>query len=153
MKHLFTLLLTMLFLNSISAQQSRPIVIKNDQVLLKGNTILRYKKVMATELSFYNANNEEVLVYLIKDKSTKLEPYNSYVIINFLQERIKLVSDINNHLATTFGLSSQKSAENLLNWLYTEKVINDDGTINREKAEAFQWKYNDEMALRGNKTD
>lgn len=127
-----------------------PVTIKNGQVFINGNAALQYKKVHAGELSFYNQDDEEVLVYLIKDKSTKADPYNSYVIINFFKERIKLTCDINDHLATTFGLSSQKSAENLLNWLYAEKVINTDGSINREKAETFQWKYNDEVVLRSN---
>lgn len=147
MKKLFYSVCFSLVFMCVAAAQNA-ITVKNNHVWLNGKNILQYKKVQANELSFYNLQNEEVLVYFIKDKSTKIDPYNSYVIINFLQERIKITCDFSERLMTTFGLDSQKSAEKLLNWLYSEKVINPDGSINREKAEAFQWKYNDDIIMR-----
>jgi hypothetical protein len=147
MKKLFySVCCSLLFVGLAFAQNA--ITIKNNQVWLNGKNILHYSKVETNELSFYNLQNEEVLVYFIKDKSTKTDPYNSYVIINFLQERIKITCDFTERLMTTFGLNREKSAERLLNWLYSEKVFNPDGTVNREKAEAFQWKYNDDLIMR-----
>lgn len=143
MKKLFYFLCFSLVSMGMAVAQNA-IAIKNNQVWLNGKNILRYSKVEANELSFYNPQGEEIIVYFIKDKSTKADPYNSYVIINFLQERIKVTYDFTERLMTTMGLNREKSAEKLLNWLYTEKVINPDGTINREKAEAFHWKYNDD---------
>lgn len=143
MKKLFySVCFSLLFMGLAFAQNA--ITVKNNQVWLNGKNILHYSKVETNELSFYNLQNEEVLVYFIKDKSTKRDLYNSYVIINFLQERIKITCDFTERLMTTLGLNREKSAEKLLNWLYEVKVLNNDGTINREKAEAFQWKYNDE---------
>jgi len=143
MKKLFySVCLSLLFMCLAFAQN--PVTVKKNQVYLDNTPILRYEKVTANEISFYNLQGEEILVYFIKNLVTNTQYDEHYVVINFLKERIKVTCDFNERLSTTFGLDSAKHAEKLLNWLYDVRVLNADGTINREKAEAFQWKYNDE---------
>jgi hypothetical protein len=124
--------------------QNKQITVKNEQVLLNGNHILHFKKVNNTEMSFYNLQGVEIITYFIKNVASSSQYDEHYVIINFLKERIKLTCELNDHLATTFGIDRSKNAEKLLNWLYELNVLDTDGTINPEKAEAFQWKYNDD---------
>ncbi|MFP5438063.1 MAG: hypothetical protein ACLGH8_09770 [Bacteroidia bacterium] len=143
MKKLFySACFSLLFISATLAQNA--MTVKKNQVYLNNTPILRYEKVTANEMSFYNLQGEEILVYFIKSVVTSTQYDEHYVVINFLKERIKVTCDFSERLSTTFGLDSARHAEKLLNWLYEVKVLNNDGTINREKAEAFQWKYNDE---------
>jgi len=142
MKKQLYLILILLFTLTTSAQQD-PIIVKKEQVFLNGKTILRYEKVNSKELSIYNLHGEEIITYFIKNVASSSQYDEHYVIINFLKERIKVTCDLNPHLSTAFGIDKARNAEKLLNWLYELKVLNADGTINPEKADAFQWKYND----------
>ncbi|MFP9099808.1 hypothetical protein ACLI09_12195 [Flavobacterium sp. RHBU_24] len=140
-KQLYVILI---FLSSMAGfAQQDPITIKKEQVFLNGTPILRYEKVNAKELSIYNLQGEEIIAYFIKNVASSSQYDEHYVVINFLKERIKVTCDLNPHLSTAFGIDKARNAEKLLNWLYELKVLNVDGTINPEKAEAFQWKYND----------
>lgn len=147
MKKQLYFILVLLF--SITAfGQEKAITVTNNDVMLNGSKILLFKKVLASEYSFYNTANKEVLVFMIRENGTVKNPYDDYIIINFLQIRIKVVTEFNDHVSVGLG-SAAKRAEKLLNWLYDEKVINDNGTFNAENADTFYRKYNDEVIARG----
>lgn len=68
---------------------SQDIDFKDKKVLLDGNSILKYERVDALQLSFYSLeNDDEVLMYKFFDNGTSLKD-DDYYVLNFLTEKKK----------------------------------------------------------------
>lgn len=140
----FTTLFTVFAIVTAKAQE---VEIKKDKVLLDGKEILRYEKDNIFSQSFFSLTDDEELIhYRYSDNESQQYMEDDYFILNFLTEKVK-VESTETHRATVL-MSSRKSSEKLIRWLLKDKVLNADGTINRDKLDNFYDKYNEDITRR-----
>lgn len=127
--------------------QEVEVEIKKDKVLLDGKEFLKYEKENVWNQSFYSlGDGEEIIHYRFNNNGTDSYFEDDYFILNFLNEKIKIESSQTSR--TTVLMSTKKSSEKLIKWLLKDKVLNADGTINKEKLDNFYDKYNEDITNR-----
>ena len=127
---------------------AQEVTIKDDQVLLNGNLILKYEKISGGQYSLYSLNGEEILMYRFNNNETSEYQDDDYFILNFLTAKMKIESKNFSQVVAGLGMNFKKNIRKLVSWLIKEKVINDKGDINLEKLEVFYDKYHDNLTER-----
>ncbi|RAR70072.1 hypothetical protein [Flavobacterium aciduliphilum] len=147
MKKLFiALILFSITYTNVVAQE---IEIKDNKVLLDGKEFLKYEKSNIFNHSFYSLlNDDEILFFRFDQNETPNYLDDDYFVLNFLTEKIKIESKNKSKVFAGLGMNSRKNMEKMITWLLSEKVLNPDGTINRQKLEIFHEKYDENITNR-----
>ena len=136
MKKTLTLLALLTFSNFINAQD---IKLKKKKVLFDGIEVLSYEREDSGvfQIHFYDLkNNDEILFLKRNDNETPINYDDDYTQIKFIG------------LKKGLELKQQKSWTGYLEWLVKNKVINNDGTINEEKADTLIQNYDENITKR-----
>lgn len=133
-KLLFSFLL--LGLNQIYAQE---VELKDNKVTVDGKEIFKYEKINNLHYSFYDADDNEVLMYKYQNNQTQDYQDDDYFTINFVSLKRKVETS---DFSLIYAASSKKNVQKLIKLLLKEKVLDINGAINTEKLDVFTEKYN-----------
>lgn len=131
--------------NFIYAQK---IEIKDNDVVLDGNKILKSEKINAGQYSFYTLDDNEILMYKWFDNETPKFQDDDYYILNFIEQKVKVQSTDFSKVISGIGMNSRKNMEKMISWLLKEKVITTDGKINADKVNTLFEKYDENITQR-----
>jgi hypothetical protein len=138
-----------LILSNVCFLHAQEVEIKNDQVLLDGNPILKYEKINILQHSFYSLeSDDEILLFKWHDNETSEYSDDDYIILNFLVNKIKVETTSVEHVIAGIGMNSKKNMQKLIKWLIKEKVLDTKGNINPDKLQTFYDKYNEDITNR-----
>jgi len=132
MKRWIILLLTC----SLTTIYAQKINLKKEKLLVDGKELLSYKKVPNySEYYFYTLNTNNELFYIKYDRNGTFEyDGDNFVKIFFTKKGIKVESK-----SLPFG----KSGEKLIERLFFDGILTNDGNLNEEKITDFKTKYDD----------
>ena len=141
-----TLFAAILFSLACTRASAQEVEAKSSRILLDGKEILRYDKINNSEISFYSLkDDEELVMFKFNNNGTVENMSDDFFTLNFLKERIKVRSKDISHISV--GLSGvNKMIKKIAAWLLKEKVVTADGAIDKDHAEIFYDKYNEEDA-------
>lgn len=139
---LLTLFTIALGLNMAIAQE---IKIKKEDILLDGETYLKYERLSYITHSIYDMEENEILFVQLKDNGTRDYRDDDYYILNFLANDVKVESSDFSRISAG---SVKKLMEKLVTWLIKDKVLRKDGTINADRLEVFFTKYDENITER-----
>lgn len=131
--------------NFISAQK---IEIKDNDVVLDGNNILKSEKINAGQYSFYTLDDNEILMYKWFDNETPKFQDDDYYVLNFIEQKVKVQSTDFSKVVSGIGMNSRKNMEKMISWLLKEKVLTTDGKINADKVNTLFEKYEENITQR-----
>jgi hypothetical protein len=142
------ILLSLLYAIGITTTYSQSVSLKDENILYNNTPILKYKKLDFIEFSIFTLKDDEIIYSKYSDNETPKNYDDDYVIINFLSEKKKIESTKEEKAISGFGANAKKNLIKLLNWLIDEKVLNIDGTINKDKVDIFYQKYDEHITGR-----
>jgi hypothetical protein len=131
-----------------SFSNAQEISLKDDNVLLDGKTILKYEKINLTQYSFYDLNDDEILMFKSFDNETPKYIDDDFYVLNFLVAKKKIESTDFSLIVSGLGINSRKNMEKMIKRLIKEKVLTVDGKINNDKLDIFYEKYNENVMER-----
>ncbi|WP_407484210.1 hypothetical protein [Elizabethkingia meningoseptica] len=141
---LFFLLLLFSF-NNMHAQE---VSIKDNKIEINNVPVLRYEKVTSEQYSFYNLNDDEILLFRYNNNETPNYSNDDFIVLNFLSNKRKVeTKDIEKAMAG-IGWNSKKNITKIINWLLKEKVLTPEGAINPDKLDIFVEKYDGNITNR-----
>lgn len=143
MKSKILFIITMFSFIFSNAQE---VEIKNDQILLDGEYILKYEKINLVTHSIFDKDDNEILFFQIRDNETPKYAEDDFYILNFTNEGVKVESSDFSRISAF--MSSRKMMEKLVKWLVKDKVIQKDGTIDSVKLDIFFNKYDEKILER-----
>lgn len=144
MKTKLTFLILFIAVSSAIAQNVK---IKKDKILVDGKHFLNYEKINTLTHSIYDKEDNEFLFVSLKDNETPGNIDDDYYILHFIDEKIK-VESADKRIYTFMSFSSKKVIQKIIKWLIKDKVITNEGTINKEKLNIFHSKYNEDITNR-----
>ncbi len=127
---------------------AQKVEIKNEDVLLDGNAILKAEKINVGQYSFYALNGDEILMFKIFDNETPQYNQDDYYVLNFIEQKKKLQSTDFSKVVVGLGMNSRKSMEKMTTWLLKEKVITPEGKINPDRLDVLIDKYDEKILER-----
>ena len=136
MKKILLLMGLLTITNLINAQS---ITLKKGYVFLDGKEILKYerKDFGVSQIHFFDLkDNTEVLFFRRNDAETPNYMDDDYTEIKFIG------------LKKGIEIKQKKPWKGYLEWLVKNKVLNSDGTINEEKADALIQNYDENISNR-----
>ncbi|WJJ99266.1 hypothetical protein [Elizabethkingia anophelis] len=122
MKKNLTLFL-LLFLFSFSKFSAQEVSIKDDKIEINKVPVLRFEKINLQQYSFYNLNDDEILLFKYDDNETPNNMNDNFIVLNFLNNKRKVESKNIEKVMAGLGFNSKKNAIKLINWLLKEKVL------------------------------
>ncbi len=136
MNHLHRLFLLLLILVSVSGS-AQEATIRKSEIFIHKKSVLKFNKISLAEYSIRSSSNEEVINLQFKGLGTSCES-DDFMTLYFINEK-KIVNSEN--FDRIVGAGSKNMIKNFINWLFSEKVLNADGTINSHKIDDFAVKY------------
>lgn len=100
------------------------------------------------QYSFYNLNDDEILLFKYDDNETPNNMNDNFIVLNFLNNKRKVESKNIEKVMAGLGFNSKKNAIKLINWLLKEKVLTTEGIINPDKLDIFVEKYDENIINR-----
>ncbi|MDV3462285.1 hypothetical protein CMU84_17700 [Elizabethkingia anophelis] len=147
-KTLNLILLLVLILFSFSELNAQEVSIKDNKVQINNVPVLRFEKETLEQYSFYNLNDDEILLFRYNNNETPANNNDDFIVLNFLVNKRKVESkDIEKALAG-MGWNSKKNITKIINWLLKEKVLTVEGEINPDKLDVFVEKYDSNITNR-----
>jgi len=141
-------IITSIFLITTVFVNAQKIEIKDNDVLLDGNIILKSEKINAGQYSFYSLDDNEILMYKWFDNETPKYQDDDYYIMNFLEQKVKVQSTDFTKVISGIGMNSKKNMEKMLTWLLKEKVLLADGKLNPDRVNVLFEKYDENITQR-----
>lgn len=141
----FFLFLSLFSFNKFSAQE---VSIKDDKIEINNVPVLRFEKINLEQYSFYNLNDDEILLFRYNNNETPNNNNDDFIVLNFLNNKRKVESKNIEKVMAGFGLNSKKNSIKLINWLIKEKVLTTEGIINPDKLDIFVEKYDENITNR-----
>lgn len=141
--------MTFAFLLVFTITAAQEITIDDSKVMLNGTQILKSEKINSSEYSFYSlSDDEELISFRLHNNETISYTQDDYFILVFPAAKLRVESKNTQRVFSGMGMNSRKNMEKLLNWLLKEKVIDETGKFNAERAENFATKYNENITER-----
>lgn len=138
----------MLLIAGAAFLNAQKIEIKDDKVLLDGKAILKSEKINVFQYSFYTLDDNEIVMFRMFDNETPQYQADDYYVINFIEQRIKVQCTDFSRVISGLGMNSKKSMEKLIGWLFKEKVLTPEGTVNPDRVGVFYDKYDEKILER-----
>jgi len=138
----------MLLIAGTCLLNAQKIEIKDDKVLLDGKAILKSEKINVLQYSFYTLDDNEIVMFRMFDNETPQYQADDYYVINFIEQRIKVQCTDFSRVVSGLGMNSKKSMEKLMAWLFKEKVLTPEGTLNPDRVGVFYDKYDEKILER-----
>ncbi|MFP3596986.1 hypothetical protein [Chryseobacterium sp. SIMBA_029] len=138
----------MLLIAGAAFLNAQKIEIKDDKVLLDGKAILKSEKINVFQYSFYTLDDNEIVMFRMFDNETPQYQADDYYVINFIEQRIKVQCTDFSRVVSGLGMNSKKSMEKLMAWLFKEKVLTPEGTVNPDRVGVFYDKYDEKILER-----
>jgi hypothetical protein len=139
------ILTCLLFFIGVTISNGQVAEIKDANIILNGNSILKFEKSGLNESSVYSldSSGEELIMLKFVSYGMSTLPNNKpYFTANFLTEKKKLFSTDFSHLNKLSNMN--KITLEFINWLLKEKVLDSTGKINSSKLDVFFEKYNEQ---------
>lgn len=118
-----TILIVIFIMLGMSFSNAQEVEIKDEKVLLDGKAILKYEKININQHSFYDFEDNEVLMFKLSDNETPDYQDDNFYTLNFLTLKKKIQSTDFSHIVSGMGLNSRKNMQKLIKWLIKEKVF------------------------------
>ncbi|MDV7695453.1 hypothetical protein N6B72_00840 [Chryseobacterium soli] len=138
----------MLLIAGAAFLNAQKIEIKDDKVLLDGKAILKSEKINVFQYSFYTLDDNEIVMFRMFDNETPQYQADDYYVINFIEQRVKVQCTDFSRVVSGLGMNSKKSMEKLMAWLFKEKVLTPEGTVNPDRVGIFYDKYDEKILER-----
>ncbi|KFF09814.1 hypothetical protein IW15_22470 [Chryseobacterium soli] len=138
----------MLLIAGAAFLNAQKIEIKDDKVLLDGKAILKSEKINVFQYSFYTLDDNEIVMFRMFDNETPQYQADDYYVINFIEQRVKVQCTDFSRVVSGLGMNSKKSMEKLMAWLFKEKVLTPEGTVNPDRVGVFYDKYDEKILER-----
>lgn len=127
---------------------SQEVVIKNGKISIDGKDVLKYETEYVFQQSLYSLDGDEILMLKINNNLTVNDTSDDYLVMNFLNEKVKVETQQTDQITAGIGLSEQKNMQKTIKWLLKEKVLDSNGKINSKKLEIFHDKYDENITNR-----
>lgn len=138
----------MLLIAGAAFLNAQKIEIKDDKVLLDGKAILKSEKINVFQYSFYTLDDNEIVMFIMFDNETPQYQADDYYVINFIEQRTKVQCTDFSRVVSGLGMNSKKNMEKLMGWLFKEKVLTPEGTVNPDRVGVFYDKYDEKILER-----